>query len=70
MLVSLTLVNIRRKEKCVQNVTSLFIGLLIIKMMIPLKLNNMNLLRERLVGKLQLPRIELNRNEENSEAFH
>jgi hypothetical protein len=45
MLVSLTLVNIQRKEKCVQNVTSLFIGLLIIKKMILLKLSNMNLLR-------------------------
>ena len=55
MLVSLTLVNIQRKEKCVQNVTTLFIGLLIIKMMISLKLTSMNLLTDRFVGKLELP---------------
>jgi hypothetical protein len=62
MLVSLTLVNIQRKEKCVQNVTSLFIGLLIIKKMILLKLSNMNLLRDHVVCKLKLPRMELKRN--------
>ena len=62
MLVSLTLVNIQRKEKCVQNVTSLFIGVLIIKKMILLKLSNMNLLRDHVMGKLGLPRMELKRN--------
>jgi hypothetical protein len=41
ILVSLMLVNIHRKEKCVQNVMSLFIGLLITKMMRLLKLNSM-----------------------------
>jgi hypothetical protein len=55
------LVIIHRKEKCVENAISLFIGLLTTKMMRLLRPISMNLLRGRVLGWLRLPRMGLKR---------
>ncbi|HEU4446823.1 MAG TPA: hypothetical protein VFR94_19280, partial [Nitrososphaeraceae archaeon] len=55
ILILPTPVIIHSKEKCVQNVISLFIGLLTAIMMRLLKLNNMNLPRGSILGRLRLP---------------